>query len=61
MGGHLEKAYDEYFPSQRHFYAGKMLRGAPLRVIYGSFGHPNSVLFLLFGFRDLVEQDHISL
>jgi hypothetical protein len=60
MGGHSEQVYAEYFPSQSHFYAGKLLRSAPLRAISGSSGHPISVLFLLLGSRDLVEQDQIS-
>jgi hypothetical protein len=60
MGGHSEQVYAEYFPSQSHFYAGKLLRSAPLRAISGSSGHPISVSFLLLGSRDLVEQDQIS-
>ena len=39
-GASLEHIYAEYFPSQSHFYAGKPLRRAPLRAIYGSFVHP---------------------
>ena len=59
MGGHLEQVYDEYFPSQSHFYAGKLLRSAPLRAISGSSDHPILVSFLFLGSRDLVEQDQI--
>jgi hypothetical protein len=40
MGGDSEQVYAEYFPSQSHFYAGKLLRSAPLRAISGSSGHP---------------------
>jgi hypothetical protein len=39
MKGHLEQVYDEYFPSQSHFYPRKLLRSAPLRAISGSSGH----------------------
>jgi hypothetical protein len=59
--GHSEQVYAEYFPSQSHFYAGKLLRRAPLWAISGSFGHPISVSSVLLGSRDLVEQDQISL
>jgi hypothetical protein len=55
-----EQVYAEYFPSQIHFYAGKLLRSAPLRAISGSFGHPISVSFLLLGSRDLVEKYQIN-
>jgi hypothetical protein len=60
MGGHSEQVYVEYLSSQSHFYAGKLLRSAPLRAIYGSSDHPISRLFLLLGSGDLVEQDQIS-
>jgi hypothetical protein len=59
--GGLYKAYAEDFPSQSHFYIGKLLRRAPLRAISRSFSHPISVTFPLLGCRDLVEQDQISL
>jgi hypothetical protein len=39
-GGDSEKIYVEDFPSQSHFYAGKLLKSAPLQTIFGSFGHP---------------------
>jgi hypothetical protein len=55
MGGHSEQVYAEDLPSQIHFYAGKLLRSTPLRVIFGSFGHPISVSFLLLDSRELVE------
>jgi hypothetical protein len=38
--GDSEKVYAGDFPSQNHFYAGKLLRSAPLRAISGSSGHP---------------------
>jgi hypothetical protein len=56
MRGHSEQVYAEYFPSQSHLYAGKLLRSTPLRAISGSSGHPISLMFLLLGYRDLVEQ-----
>jgi hypothetical protein len=40
MEGYLEKVYAEGFPSQIHFYAGKLLRSSPLRAISGRFDHP---------------------
>jgi hypothetical protein len=40
MRGDSEQVYAEYFPSQSHFYAGKLLRSTPLRAISGSSGHP---------------------
>jgi hypothetical protein len=52
--------YAEDLPSKIHFYAGKLLRSAPLQAISGSSGHLISVSFLLLGSRDLVEQDQIS-
>jgi hypothetical protein len=55
IGGHSNKVYIEYFPRQSHFYAGKILRSAPLRAISGSSGHLISVSFLLLGSIDLVE------
>jgi hypothetical protein len=58
--GHSEKDYDEYFPSQSHFYAGKLLRSTPLWAISGRSGHRISMSFILLGSRDLVEQDQIS-
>jgi hypothetical protein len=61
MGGDSEQVYAEDLPSQSHFYAGKLLRSAPLRAISGSSGHPISVSFLLLGSIDLFEQDQISL
>jgi hypothetical protein len=60
MGGHLEQVNAKYLSSESHFYAGKLLRRAPLRVISRSSGHPISVSFLLLGSRDLIEQDQIS-
>jgi hypothetical protein len=59
MGGHSEQVYAEDFPSQSQFYAGKLLRSAPLQAIYGSSDHPISVSFLFLGSRDLVEKDQI--
>jgi hypothetical protein len=56
-----KQVYDEYFPSQSHFYAGKPLRRAPLRAISGSSSHPFSVPLVLLGSRDLVGKDQISL
>ena len=41
-------------------YAGKPLRRATLRAIYGSSLHPISVSLVLLGSRDLVEQYQIS-
>jgi hypothetical protein len=38
--GHSIVGYAEDFPSQSHFYAGKLLRSTPLRAIYGSSDHP---------------------
>jgi hypothetical protein len=38
--GDSEQSYAEGKPSQSHFYAGKLLRSAPLRAISGSSGHP---------------------
>jgi hypothetical protein len=40
MEGDSQQVYAEYLPSQSHFYAGKLLRSAPLRAISGSSGHP---------------------
>jgi hypothetical protein len=37
--GDSEKVYAEYFPRQSHFYAGKLLRSAPLWAISGSTDH----------------------
>jgi hypothetical protein len=59
--GRFKQVYAEYFPSQSHFYAGKLLRRAPLWAISGSFVHPILVPSVLLGSRDLVEQDQISL
>jgi hypothetical protein len=39
IGGYLEHVYAKYFPIQIHFYAGKILRSAPLRAISGSSGN----------------------
>jgi hypothetical protein len=39
MRGYSEHVYAEVLPRQSHFYAGKLLRSAPLQVISGSFGH----------------------
>jgi hypothetical protein len=60
MGGDSEQVYAEYFPSQSHFYAGKILRSTPLWAISWSSDHPISVSFLLLGSRDLVENKTIS-
>ena len=59
-GEDSKQVYAEDFPSQSHFYAGKLLRSAPLRAISRSSGHPIWVSFLLLGSRDLVEQDQIN-
>jgi hypothetical protein len=56
-GGHSDQVYAEDFPSQSHFYAGKLLRSAPLWAISGSSSHLISMLFLFLGSRDLIEQD----
>ena len=61
MEGDSEQVYDEYFPSQSHFYAGKLLRSAPLWAISGSSGHLISMASILLGSRDLVEKGQISL
>jgi hypothetical protein len=57
MKGGSEQVYAEELLSQIHFYAGKPLRRAPLRAIYGRFIHLISVPSVLLGSRDLVEQD----
>ena len=40
MAGDSNQIYDEGKPSQSHFYAGKLLRNAPLQAISGSSSHP---------------------
>jgi hypothetical protein len=37
--GYLDKVYAEHFPSQSHFYVGKLLRTAPLQAISRRFVH----------------------
>jgi hypothetical protein len=61
MGEGSKQVYAGGFLSQSHFYAGKPLRRAPLRAISGSSIHLISMLSVLLGFSDLVEQYQINL
>jgi hypothetical protein len=49
MGGISGKRNAVEILRQSHFYAGKLLRSAPLRAISGSFIHPFSVSSILMG------------
>jgi hypothetical protein len=59
--GGSEQVHAEDFPSQIHIYEGKPLRRAPLRAISGSSVHQILVPSVLLGYRDMVEQEKISL